>query len=65
MEITEITMKKIKIIYIADLLGILGGCHKPQELIPSEVRQGVNSITASFAAGEAEAAAVGRYRNNS
>jgi hypothetical protein len=52
MEITEITMKKINIIYIAALLGILGGCHKPQELVPSEVRQGINSITASFAAGE-------------
>ena len=33
------------------LLTILSGCHKPDELLPSVSRSGINSITATFADG--------------
>lgn len=36
---------------MAAVLVLAGGCHQPEELLPSVSRQGVNSITATFADG--------------
>ena len=41
----------IKLFALAALLG-LGGCHEPDELTPSVVDQGLNTISAQFATGE-------------
>ncbi|MDP3436801.1 MAG: DUF5018 domain-containing protein [Bacteroidales bacterium] len=45
-------MKKNIFIFLAVLLTILSGCHKPEVLVPLEVRQGLNSLSAQFSDGE-------------
>src|SRR3989339_1368767 len=45
-------MKKNIFIFLAALLTILSGCHKPEVLVPLEVRQGLNSLSAQFSDGE-------------
>ena len=52
MEIKRKVMKKNILLFSAALLTILSGCHKPEKLVPTEVRQGLNSISAQFAEGE-------------
>lgn len=48
-------MKNNKFIAIVlVLLTFLSGCHEPDELIPSVSREGINSITATFADGTGE-----------
>lgn len=42
------------VVIIAALLVWLGGCQKPEELLPSVSRNGVNSITANFEDGTGE-----------
>ena len=44
-------MKK-KIFYFVALLGIMSGCHKPEIPVAKEADQGINSVSAQFAAGE-------------
>ncbi len=45
-------MKNFKIIAIVfGLLALLGSCHQPDELMPSTSREGINSISATFADG--------------
>lgn len=45
-------MKRNIFILFAALLATLSGCHKPEKLVPAEVRQGLNSVSAQFSAGE-------------
>ncbi len=52
MEVKREVMKKNILLFSAALLTILGSCHKPEKLVPTEVRQGLNSISAQFAEGE-------------
>lgn len=44
-------MKNI-IFVCAVLLTVLSGCHDPEELISTDVRQGINSVSAQFTEGE-------------
>jgi hypothetical protein len=45
-------MKNTKFTAIAlVIITFLSGCHKPDELIPSVSRSGINSITATFSDG--------------
>lgn len=46
MEIMPMKTKILSVISVAALL--LGACHQPEDLVPSEARNGINSITASF-----------------
>jgi len=43
---------KNKIFYFVALLAILGGCHKPEIPVATDVDQGINSVSAQFASGE-------------
>lgn len=44
---------KNKIIFLfAALLILVGGCHKPEQIVPTDVRQGINSVSATFSSGE-------------
>ncbi len=53
MEIKQkVDMKRNIIILFGALLTVISGCHKPEVLIPTEVRQGLNSVSAQFSEGE-------------
>ncbi len=52
MEIKQRTMKRNIILFFAAILTVLSSCHKPEEIVPTEVRQGINSVSAQFADGE-------------
>lgn len=43
---------KNKIFLFIALLMVMSGCHKPEELVPTEVRQAINSVSAQFAEGD-------------
>lgn len=43
---------KNKIFLFVALLIVMSGCHKPEELVPTEIRQGINSVSAQFSTGE-------------
>lgn len=46
-------MKKYISIYILMLVAIIvSNCHKPEKIVPSEVRQGINSVSAQFSMGD-------------
>ena len=45
-------MKRNILMFFAVLLTILSSCHSPEKVIPAEVRQGLNSLSAQFSAGE-------------
>ena len=45
-------MKRNILILFAAMLSILSGCHSPEKIVTSEVRQGLNSLSAQFSTGE-------------
>ena len=53
---------KNKIFLFVVLLSVLSGCHKPEELVSTDVRQGINSVSAQFTVGEFKDDANAKFR---